>query len=602
MVRSARIIAFSAALCLLVSAPKLFSQTQKDVKKTLEVRVQFRVTWNVDTESENNTGSLNLNAKGLLVYNEEMSSLPQGMMTIMLPYRIRNMHATYLYKERVIDKDPPPDCPSLQSEYNDSGKMQIQAVPGGPGDLMIHELGSIARLTKMNKVAPPEVQGLLNDYYDFFLVGPDREIKGKHQDPENCRRMEECTQNLKLCRMEIRFLTNEDGTMSGSANWTSHVDAGTPFLDIKVSNLPDQMDDEHFSPKNEPGNVQYSLSWEIKEAAALTIQRKVDGEWKDIESDEALKKVTVGERIELKGVSFPEQKKIASSHWVIDGNNNQNYIKKYDANDQRANVIPMTDEDLSKSELVFYWYKGKNGQVSLQADVNGQTYEKEVQFDIYRPDCSVEWENSANSTIKVFVEGADVIDRWPRENWPPNPPQYDQFQGQKLTGLQYDGILFKCSLESDTPGETQWVQLVQDEQKIDTFSEYGATTPGEKHLDHVYPCARNDSFFDAPGIPFNTANEKGYQLFRVIDDFELYIMFRPKGKTKSETEKNEWVPIKLIKWSWGGEIKRNSRDGDWFLNDSSESPRLDGGTLEPHEDDEPTVQDAEEYPTWHPIR
>ena len=60
-----------------------------------------------------------------------------------------------------------------------------------------------------------------------------------------------------------------------------------------------------------------------------------------------------------------------------------------------------------------------------------------------------------------------------------------------------------------------------------------------KELDKVYPCARNESFFDAPGIPFNNANEKGYQSWRVIDDFELYIMYRPKGNNKSETEKNE---------------------------------------------------------------
>jgi hypothetical protein len=588
------------ALCFSIKIPEVYPQQQKDVKKTLEAKVKFNISWNVDTESENNTGSLNLNAKGILFYDEGTSSLPHGMMTIMLPYRIQNMQATYMYKERVTDKDPPPNCPSLLSEYDDAGTMQIQPVPGGAGDLMIHELGSIARLTKMNKVAPPEVQDLLNDYYDFFLVGEDQEIKGRRQDPQDCRSMEQCTQNLQLCSMEIRFLTNKDGTYSGSANWTSYVESGTPFLNVKVSNLPDKMDDEHFSPKNEPGNVQYSLSWEIKEAVALTVQRKVKGEWKDIESDEELKNVTVGERVELKGVVFPEQKKITSSKWVIDGNNNRNYLKKYDANDKKAEVIPMADEDLDKDEVVFYWYKGEQGSVKLEATVDGDIYNKEVQFNIKRPDYTVEWENSASSSIKEFIEGGDIEDRWPRENWPPNPPQYQQFQGQTLKGLQYDGILFKCSLESETPGETQWVQLVQDEQKIDTFTERGASTPSGKELDKVYPCARNDSFFDAPGIPFNNANEKGYQSWRVIDDFELYIMYRPKGNNKSETEKNEWVPIKLIKWSWGGEIRRNSSESDWYINDSSDSPRLDGGTLEPHGENEPKVQDTEEYPTWSP--
>jgi hypothetical protein len=590
------ISAIIAALCLLYEAPAASQFQENDVKKTLEVRVTFNANWNIDTEGENNNGSLNLNMKGILEYNQEMSSLPKGMMTIMLPYKIRNMQAYYSYKQRITDKDPQ-KCSSLIADYSDSGTMQVEAVPG-PGDLMVHQAGSIGRLTKMNQFAPPEAQKFLHDYYDFFLVGPDQEIKGRRRSYQDCKKMVDHIKSVKPCDIKIRFLMKEDGAMTGGANWTTEIESGDPILSVKTSNLPKEMEPKSFSPENEPGNVRYSLSWEIKEAVALTIQRKVREDWIDIDSDESLKDITVGERIELRGVVFPEGKKMNSPKWSIDGNNYQNIIKKYDASNAQARVIPITDADLNKEEIVFFWYRGKQGIVKLQADVDGYGYEKEVQFQIKKPDYSVEWENSRDSRIDDFIEGGDIVDKWPQENWPPHPPQYDQFQGQELRGLRYDGILFTCTLKSDTPGETQWVQLIQDVQKISTFDENFASSPGEKRLDKVYPCARNNSFFDAPGIPINTANEKGYQSWRIINDFDLYIMFRPKGKTKAETEKNEWIPVKLIKWSWGGEMRRNNPDSGWYINSSTDSPRLGGGTLEPYGEDEPTVENTEEYPTW----
>jgi hypothetical protein len=576
-----------------------FPGQQKEVKKKLEARVNFRVHWNIDTEDENNTGSLVLNLKGMLNYNEQMSSLPHGMMTIMLPYRIQNMQASYIYKERVIDKDPPKNCPELIADYNDSGTFDVPALPSGPGDLMAHHLGSIGKITKMNKIAPPEVKDLLHDYYDFFLVAPSLDIHGRVRGPDDCRDWTEADKNLQLCSIQIRYLM-EEGRMSGKANWTTHREGGSAPLDVKVSNLPKKMEEEAFSPKNMPGNVRYSLSWEIKEPSAIIIQRKVGKEWKDIDSDEALKRVSVGERIELRGVAFPAEKKISAPSWRIDGNNNKNYIKKYEANNDEAKVIPLQGKDLQKMEVVFYWHKGDKGQVKFSATVGGTQHEKEAEFKIKRPDYSVTWDAAETTKIDKMIDGNDVKDKWPPANWPPNPHQYGKgLQGANLTGLRYDGILFTCSLKSDKPGETQWVQLVSGTQRISDFKQTYAPNKQNKELDKVYPCARNNSFFDAPGIPINTAEKKGYQSWEEINDFDLYIMFRPKGKNKAETEKNEWVPIKLIKWSWGGKIQRNAIGGDWYIYPSSNEPRLGGdGTLEPVGKHAPKVQDTEEYPTW----
>lgn len=585
-------------LCLFSINTTAPTVQQKEVKKKLEARLNYRVHWNIDTEDENNTGSLNLTLQGLLIYNEEYSSLPHGMMTIMLPYNIQSMQGKYLYKERKTDKDPPDGCPELVAEYDDSGTLEVPHIMP-TGDLMDHQLGSIGKITKMNAIAPPEVKDLLHDYYDFFLVSPDIEIHGR-QVGKNCKGYVEATQNLQLCHMEIRFLRKENGDMSGDVSWSTHREGGSPPLYIKVSNLPEKMDDEPFSPPNEPGNVNYHLSWEIDEPSALLIQRKKNGKWHDIDSDEALKRVSVGERIELKGVGLTEEKKVSSPTWSIDGNNNQNYIKKYDANDKMARVIPLKNGDLKKEEVVFFWYKGETGKVKLSAKVGDTQYEKEVEFKISRPDYTVSWDNKPESRIDKIIDAQDVKDIWPPANWPPNPPKYTGTMAQAiLTGLRYDGILFKCELKSDKPGETQWVQLVSGIQLTAEFGSWPQKIRQDKELDKVYPIARNESFFDAPGISIESAEDKGYQSWEEINDFYLYIMFRPKGKNKEETEKNEWVPIKLIKWSWGGKMRRETINGDWKITGSVVDNRMIKGTLEPYGKHEPTLQDTEEYPTWN---
>jgi len=507
------------------------------------------------------------------------------------------MQGKYLYKEREIDKDPPTGCPELAHEYNDAGTLDVPPLPG-PGDLMDHQLGSIGKITKMNAIAPPEVKALLHDYYDFFLVAPSLDIYGR-QRGKDCKGYVEATQNRQLCDMEIRFLRKEDGSMAGETNWTTYKEGGTAPLGIKVNNLPDEIDDEKFSPPNEPGNVRYSLSWVIEEPSALIIQRKKGGKWHDIDSDEALKIVSVGERIELKGVGLTEEKKVSAPAWSIDGNNNQNYIKKYDASVAEAKVIPLRQNDLGSEEIVFYWHKGETGKVKLTAKIGDSNYEKEIEFFIKRPDYTVTWDNKKESRISKVIDAQDVKDIWPPDNWPPDPPQYTGTMAKaNLTALRYDGILFKCELETDKPGETQWVQLVSGSQRTADFVSYPQTVPQNRELDKVYPCARNNSFFDAPGIPIDSAEEKGYQSWEEINDFDLYIMYRPKGKNKEETEKNQWVPIKLIKWGWGGKIRRETTADDWEIDGSDQDERMRKGTFEPVGELEPTVQDTEEYPTW----
>jgi hypothetical protein len=169
--------------------------------------------------------------------------------------------------------------------------------------------------------------------------------------------------------------------------------------------------------------------------------------------------------------------------------------------------------------------------------------------------------------------------------------------GNVIKGLEYNGILFACEPQSDIPGETQWVQIIDDCQRIQETDSAGRErkTPPidqncKKGLDMAYPCARGNSFYDAPAIPSSTfAENETY--FRSRMTFDLYFMFKPKK------ELSEWVPLKLINWKWDGDVQKIG--GEWepaychnFVPKKKEFKE---------NGEDPTVADATEYPLWNQI-
>jgi hypothetical protein len=576
-------------------------------EEVLSTDVQVSVEWDIDQGNTTNKGHVTLNITGSMQLDRTHTKEVKGKSSSFYPFPIYNPHSIvvqYAYAESLIDKKKG-TCPPLAAEYIGHGTFTLSGDPYSKAraQLYIRRLASlipgIDQMGALKDMPGVPDKSAFCDYYEFFAGGPGVTIPGRIRGSDCLYKSTE--KDLSICKLAIRFQIPDDGQMKGAREWSTKTETGAPPLKITLSDLPASMNQAPFDPENKPGDVTYRVTWSFGETdlVLLFIKRNVNGNWVDVEENEELSKVVVGEKVELRGVILPAEKDPKKGEWVIDGNNNKNYLKKYKVTEDhtQSEVIPLHGDDLRQSEIKFYWFKGKKGNVSYSTKVEGEDYSKEVEFTIRNPEYAVKCTSNVANHFGIITNGdTSLLNQWPDSNRVKYEYKGKIGETKTLEGLEYNGILFSCMPESDIPGNTQWVQLIENCQFI-RWDEKGVsfvTPPIEKNcktgLDLVYPCALNNSFYDAPAIPASVFPDY-YTLFRVIMSFDLYLMFKPKG------EENEWAPLKKIAWKWAGGVEKVG--GKW-------EPR-GMFSFVPYkkefavEGEEPTVTDATEYPLWKEI-
>ncbi len=585
-------IFFFLMIFLFVSSNQMYGKT-KEPEKVLSASAEVHISWSIDRGKTTNKGHLNLKLNGVMelnqAYTKEVKTKEISSFFPFLTYEPQTMIVQYEYAESLMDNEKE-KCPPLKEEYVGNGTFSLGGDPGSVSraSLYIRKIASMIPVDKFSGSSG------FCDYYEFFAAAEEVTVRGRVRKSDCTYETDE--KDINLCKLGIRFQIPEDGRMTNSREWSTKTQTGSPPFKITVSDLPPFMGEENFHPENiAGGDVNYSVNWAFGEVdlVFLYIMRKVNGNWEDIEDNDELTEVVVGEKVELKGVVVPKEKDPKKGDWVIDGNNNQNYIKQFKvADDQsKSEVIPIKDEDLKQPEIGFYWYKGNKGNVKYTATVDGRQYSKDAEFTIKRPDYTVKWESRPDNHFGVTRSGdPELLAKWPKENRVYGKYEGKLAAGSVIKGLEYNGILFTCSQQSGIAGETQWVQLIDNQQKINTKTDWGAWS-SEKGLDRVYPCGKNNSFYDAPAMPTSS--------LEAIDEnwhckcfFDLFLMFKPKGK------ENEWVTLKRINWKWFGYVYRNPK-GVW---DTCKTCCSGGDCfLVPHGNNKPTVTDAAEYPLWDQI-
>ncbi|MBN1695855.1 hypothetical protein JW879_10740 [candidate division WOR-3 bacterium] len=585
---------------LFVSSNQMYGKT-KEPEKVLSASAEVHISWSIDRGKTTNKGHLNLKLNGVMelnqAYTKEVKTKEISSFFPFLTYEPQTMIVQYEYAESLMDNEKE-KCPPLKEEYVGNGTFSLGGDPGSVSraSLYIRKIASMIPVDKFSGSSG------FCDYYEFFAAAEEVTVRGRVRKSDCTYETDE--KDINLCKLGIRFQIPEDGRMTNSREWSTKTQTGSPPFKITVSDLPPFMGEENFHPENiAGGDVNYSVNWAFGEVdlVFLYIMRKVNGNWEDIEDNDELTEVVVGEKVELKGVVVPKEKDPKKGDWVIDGNNNQNYIKQFKvADDQsKSEVIPIKDEDLKQPEIGFYWYKGNKGNVKYTATVDGKQHTKDAEFTIRKPDYTVICDSSRPGNSFGVMKGGDpkLLNQWPKENRV--DPKYEGKLDEKkeLVGLQYNGILFLAEPLSDISGETQWVQIVDNCQLIQEYISDGRSskTPPidqncKKGLDRVYPCARNNSFYDAPGIPTNILAENVTYL-RSRMTFDLYFMFKPKK------ELSEWVPLKLINWKWDGDVQKVGKE--WKAaechNFVPKAKEYKGSG------EAPTVTDAAEYPLWDQI-
>jgi hypothetical protein len=572
----------------------------KEPERALSASAVVQVSWNIDRGNATDKGHMKLRINGVMEldksHTKEVKTKEISSFFPFLTYEPQTMIVQYEYAESLMDNKKG-GCPPLAAEYIGRGTFSLGGDPSSESRAGLH-------IRKMASMIPgaAEMSGYpgntgLCDYYEFFAAASEVTVRGRVR-KSDCK-YEKDEKDINLCKLGIRFQIPKDGKMTNSREWSTKTQTGSPPFKITVSDLPPFMGQANFEPEShDGGDVNYSVRWAFGEVdlVFLYVMRKVNGNWVDIDDNDELKEVVVGEKVELKGVVVPKGKDPKKGEWIIDDNDNENYIKKFKVADDnsKSEVMSLKDEDLKQSEITFYWYKGDKGYVKYATIVDGRRYYDDAEFTIKRPEYTVKWDSRPDNHFGVLTSGdPKLLAKWPKEN-----RVYGEYGGKiaktkVLEGLEYNGILFTCEPQSDIAGETQWVQLIENKQKIVTTNYWGLWN-SKKGLDMAYPCGRGNSFYDAPAIPTNTCDaevlNQHHKLF-----FDLYLMFKPKGKD------NEWVTLKKTNWKWFGYVEKDSI-GDWTTcKDFKQCCEGLNCYLVPHGDNKPTVTDATEYPLWDQI-
>jgi len=475
---------------------------------------------------------------------------------------------------------------------------------GAPMNLIIHYNKGLAEGASRLPIAPPaEAMDALIDYYEFVVLVPAQTYEGKSKvfssEAKSCKEIDQSGPILDG-QIEIAFRMGAGGKMSGSRSWSSQTLSKT--FSVKVSDLPESFKKKPEVPK--PGgknDVHYSLTWDLDAAPVGQIEHETGGYWFDITGID--QEVVVGEKIHLKGFVAPRSMDPESGKWTIDNESAVKPIKKFEADHNRGQVIRLSDGDLSRKEITFFFTREGESEVAYKAKAGGQDVEAKVKFKVKKPafdlvvtaaqsntygplntglsnrgfDCcgrslSAEDEAAARDCEELKREIEAEKDSAIRKML---QKRYDA--KCRVVGLQYDGITFQAVPKDDTAsaGEVQYVQLVR-ATTMRTEPDRGGWSRevAIEGLDGCYPYPLNLQ-------PYGTKDAPGFTrpIYLFARSYMMYLMFRPKG------EGNEWVPLKVYLWDWQGALEcdaagcRENRREAIF-------PSSGNGS------------DADEYPEW----
>jgi hypothetical protein len=569
-----------------------------------EDELDARFSWTIKWEEEigesriQEKGSCIIQMSGKIVKYKEDEEEDDSEF---LRYVPKGMKASYKYSNKWYNIDPHDKCYGVVAEENAIGSVQIKSADeaSGPNDgafelqALLGFGGQMNMLQWIGSMSPDKIMNMgnqsNNDNYVFKLFVP---FKTKVQKKEDCYEIESSLPRSFLFQLLIAEYKKKG--MSGSF---THPASAHTFQELGYGSCGGVT---RFTPSEGRYNTTSQVSWDFGKVATLQISYW-DRDLKDwVKIDDDPVDITAGEKVKLKAKVLPEDRDPKKGDWVIDGNNNENYIKEFKVSDdqEKSEVIKLKKEDLQKPEIEFYWFKGEKGTVKYSTTVDGKEYSKEVEFTIRKPEYTVELDNRPDNHFGVTTGGDPKLrDQWPPENRVKPKYKGKLGDGEVVEGLEYNGILFSCKSESGIQGKTQWVQIIENCQRIQETGSDGQPrkTPPidencKKGLDKVYPCARNNSFYDAPSIPTSSFPENR-TYFRVRMTFDLYLMFKPEG------EGNEWIPLKKIDWKWDADVQKTGEK--WgpakahsFI-PKNKDVKLEG--------EDPTVTDATEYPIWNQI-
>jgi hypothetical protein len=292
--------------------------------------------------------------------------------------------------------------------------------------------------------------------------------------------------------------------------------------------------------------------------------------------------VAVGERIELNvnDIAFAED--VVAVRWTIPGKT----VRGYDGTVVDAKLIPLTDADLQRPRITFYWVDAADGRTvrarfRMKSGGLGQVVHV---FDVKAPKVSsftartgaTRFETRAGLTGMRFgkpIEAPGIAWHWKVTL----PPTYAGYVKDVQTV-----VADRSQVLHREPGGTKTRRLVwRQPSKTEMHTQLDDGPDKEAaYSEGLYETrleAGEAATSGGRGIedsPHTTLPPLGVTV-SVNDQFTYYLMFKP---AVPQGEHAIWVPIAKAKWSWKATARR--RGDKWDVSPAAMKPSIDMATVE----------------------
>ncbi|MFV1958069.1 MAG: hypothetical protein ACC662_01515, partial [Planctomycetota bacterium] len=315
------------------------------------------------------------------------------------------------------------------------------------------------------------------------------------------------------------------------------------------------------------GDIDVDVSVRIGKPAVLQIHRSVGGNSEDVtwyEGDPPID-VFAGERVRLEAVGLPGKGSVSDITWTVPGPVVQDFVVEGGKSGfETGRVDPLDEGECRAPKIDFVWWKAVDGAVvKLEGEVDGKRRTAEARFHVRVPEIDVRTVVPAGATWQV----ADIAED--------EQALICVLEGEHTITFRHP------PLPPDTPGETQYVQLVETRARNTKHRDALAGPCMEQHakgLDTSYPYGPGPRTTDNP-----YADVTYLDLTLSVDhDYRMFLMYRPKCAEAI------FVPLRVVRWFWHGRAERKRIVDPWDTSKSSISK-------------EPKDAPAEGFPEWKQV-
>ena len=534
-------------LLTIILFPVRFHAADKP-KNELDARFNWTIRWEeeIGDSKIQEKGHCTIQMSGKIARHKEDEEEDDSEF---LRYVPKGMKATYNYKNEWHNIEPTDDCYGLVAEENATGSVKIISADEatGPSDGMF-ELqallgfgGQMYMMQWLAQASPEKMSEIdkqpSSDNYTFKLFVP---FKTQVWMREDCFTSKESIPRTFLFELYIDEYTPQG--MSGNLN---HPATAHTFQQLGYGNCCGVT---RYTPSEGAYNTTSTVSWTFGKVATLQILFWDKDIKKWVNTNNETVDVIAGEQIKLKARVLPEEEgPISKGQWTIDNGDNENgkFIKEYDADFRKGEVIRLKARELQQPEVTFYWTDEGKAKVTYEATANNQQLNAETEFNIRKPKYNVIVKAAEKSSIKEF-SGFKPLNN--NNCWVTTGPDIPGG-----TYFIYNGITFTPEPLDGIEGKTQWVQILESDQFYWVYR--GAVREKCKLievLDRCYPYpAQGVVAEDTPGLHIGKAGKPKVRegtddiLLQAgkIQQNRMYLMFKPEG------DNSEWIPLKVIRWT-----------------------------------------------------